>query len=569
MNLRYLAHNMMARTKVLYEGHAVAAVAATSHAVAREALDLIKVQYEVLPHVIDVREAMQPDAPVLHEGMITQGVTPAPSTASNIAKCVSFGHGDPTAAFERADVVIEREFSTQPVHQGYIEPHAALASVGEDGLCQVWASSQGHFMIREMCSKMLELELGKIRVTPAEIGGGFGGKTLVYLEPVAIALSRQAGRPVKIVMTREEVFRATGPAPGSYSKVKIGVNNDGTFVAGLAEISLQGGAYPGGQIGAAGMTAFAPYVFDDVKTVAYDVVSNRPKVAAYRAPGAPLAEFPVESVIDELAQALDMDPLQLRLKNAVTQGARSSYGPVFNEIGFIETLNAAKDHPQYQQPLGPNQGRGVASGFWFNIGGESSATININADGTVNLIVGSPDIGGSRASLAMMTAETLGVALDTVRPLIADTDAIGYNFLTGGSRVTYATGMAAVGAAEAAIAELCKRAALTWEIDSDQVQWRDGTAHPPADSNHAPLSLAELAADAGKTGGPLVGQCALNAEGAGPGFGTHICDLEVDPQTGRVTILRYTAVQDAGRAIHPSYVEGQMQGGLRRASAGP
>jgi len=562
-NFRHQAHNMMARDKVLYEGHAVAAVAATSDAIAQQALDLIDVNYDVLPHVIDVREAMKDDAPLLHDDLFTEGVTPTPAKASNIAKQVEFGRGDADAAFAKADVVVEREYTTEPVHQGYIEPHATIASVSEDGIAQVWASSQGHFMVRAYSAKLLGMDIAKIKVTPAEIGGGFGGKTLVYIEPVAIRLAQISGRPVKVVMSREDVFRATGPAPGSHSIVKIGANKDGKIVAAFCETRLQAGAYPGAQVGPAAMTAFAPYDIEDVKTVGIDVVVNRPKVAAYRAPGAPLSEYPVESAMDELAGKLSIDPVEFRLKNAAKENTQSSYGPVFQRIGYIETLEAVKNHPQYSEPLGPNQGRGVASGFWFNIGGESTATVNINEDGSVVLIVGSPDIGGSRASLALMTAETLGIDYHLVRPQVADTEAIGYTFLTGGSRVTFATGMAAIEAAEVVIDELRKRAAILWDIDVSAVEWRDGSAHPlVSDGDLSPLSLADIAAQTGKTGGPITGHAALNAEGAGPGFGSHICDVEVDPDTGRVTILRYTAVQDAGRAIHPSYVEGQMQGGV-------
>jgi CO/xanthine dehydrogenase Mo-binding subunit len=419
-------------------------------------------------------------------------------------------------------------------------------------------------MIRGFCAKLLGIEISRIKVTPAEIGGGFGGKTLVYLEPVALRLAQLSGRPVRLVMNREEVFRASGPTSGSYTRVKMGATRDGKIVAGRAEMHLQAGAYPGSPCGPAAMTAFAPYDIEHVQSVGVDVVVNRPKVAAYRAPGAPLSEYPVECVIDELAQELGMDPLQFRLQNAARENTRSSYGPTFKQIGFIETVEAARDHPHYDAPLGPNQGRGVASGFWFNIGGESTATVNVNEDGSVSLIVGSPDIGGSRASLAMMTAETLGIELDRVRPMIADTNAIGYTFLTGGSRVTFATGMAAVEAAQAAIEGLRKRAAKLWDINVDDVEWRDGRAYAVGGTNSdiESLSLAELAAQSAKTGGPITGHVALNAQGAGPGFGTHICDVEVDPETGRVTILRYTAVQDAGRAIHPSYVEGQMQGGV-------
>lgn len=562
LNIRYLSHNLMARDKVLYQGHPVAAVAAVSAGVAREALKRIVVKYKVLPHVIDVREAMAPDAPILHDTLRTSGAKKKSDKPTNIAQRVEFGHGDPVAMLESADVVVDLTFSTEPVHQGYIEPHAALASVTADGQCNIWASSQGHFMIRELCAQVLQIEQSRIRVFPAEIGGGFGGKTLVYLEPLALILASKSGRPVKLVMNRQEVFQATGPTSGSWSRVRIGATRDGKLVAGDIEICMQAGAYPGGSAGPAAMTAFAPYELEHVRAIALDIVSNRPKVAAYRAPGAPIGEYPVESAMDELAERLGMDPLKLRMQNAAQEGSRSSYGPVYRKIGYQETLQAALEHPHYQSPLGPNQGRGVASGFWFNIGGESTATVNVSADGTVSLIVGSPDIGGSRASLAMMTAETLGIDYTRVRPEIADTTAIGYTFVTGGSRVTFATGLAAIEAASAVIDDMCQRAARLWEVDRDKVIWRQGCAYPAGKSNHTPLPMAEIAASAAKTGGPISATRALNAEGAGPGFGTHICDVEIDPDTGRVQVIRYTAVQDAGTAIHPDYVEGQMQGGV-------
>ncbi len=563
VNFRDMSCNVMARDKVLYDGHALAAVAATSPAIAKEALKLIKVDYEVLPHVIDVEKAMEPDAPVLHDDQITQGVEPAPTKPSNVAKRVDLDKGDVEAGFAKADVIVERRFSTKPVHQGYIEPHAAVASVSEDGQCQVWCTTQGQYTVRSYIANLLAMDLSEIRVTPSEIGGGFGGKTVVYIEPLAVLLAKKTGRPVKIVMSREEVFRASGPTSGGTTWIKIGATKDGRITAAEAELKYQAGAFAGSPILPGCMCAFAPYDIDNAKVVGYDVVVNRPKVAAYRAPGAPIAEFGVEIVLDELARKLDIDPLDFRRKNAAKEGTRTLHGPEFGPIGFIETLDAAQNHPQYSVPLGENQGRGVASGFWFNIGGESCASININEDGTATVIEGNPDIGGSRASLAMMAAEVLGIDLERVRPLVADTSSLGYTFLTGGSRVTFATGMAVVQAAEDVVSQMRARAAKIWDIAEDAVVWEDGHAKP-AGSNAGefePLSLAEIAAQAGKTGGPIMGHAQINAQGAGPGFGTHICDVEVDRETGRVTVLRYAAVQDAGKAIHPSYVEGQIQGG--------
>jgi CO/xanthine dehydrogenase Mo-binding subunit len=564
INYRDVVRSVMAREKALYEGHPVAAVAATNAATAKQALRLIKVDYEVLPHVIDVVEAMQPGAPLLHEEMITAGVDPAPKTASNVAKRVEFAMGDIAVGFKQADVVIERSFTTKPVHQGYIEPHACIASVSEDGQADLWVTTQGHWIVRAHCARLLGWDIANIRVTSSEIGGGFGGKTVVYLEPLALALAKKARRPVKMVMTREEVFRASGPTSGAHVRVKIGARKDGRLVAAEAELKYQAGAFPGSPVQPGAMCAFAPYDLDNVRVVGFDVVTNRPKVAAYRAPGGPISEFAVESVVDEMARKLAIDPIELRLKNAAKQGTKAAYGPKFGPIGLVETLQQAKDHPHWRAPLQKHQGRGVASGFWFNIGGETAVTLSLNEDGTLCLTAGTPDIGGLRASLCMMAAEELSVPLEKIRVQIGDTGQLGYNFLTGGSRATFSSGMATVEAAREVIKEACKRAAKLWELPEDAVLYTDGAVRPagPNAGKHAPMTLTAIAAIAGKTGGPIAGYARINAHGAAPSFATHIADVEVDPETGRVWVVRYTAIQDAGRAIHPSYVEGQYQGGV-------
>ncbi|MFM8681280.1 MAG: xanthine dehydrogenase family protein molybdopterin-binding subunit [Alphaproteobacteria bacterium] len=563
VNLRDVTRNVMAREKALYHGHAVAAVAATTDAIAREALRLIEVRYRVLPHVVDVEDAMKPGAPILHDHLRTDGVEPRPTEPSNVAKRIDFAKGDAAKGFAAADVVVERRFRTAPVHQGYIEPHACLASAAEDGQVQLWTTTQGHFQVRGFCSRLLALETSQIRVMAAEIGGGFGGKTVVYLEPVAIRLSQKAGRPVKMVMTREEVFRASGPTSGSSMRVKLGATRDGRIVAADATFALQAGAFPGSPVGPASMCSFACYDIDNVKVEGFDVVSNRPKVAAYRAPGAPISAWAVESTIDILAQELGMDPIDLRLRNAAKEGTKTHYGPTFNRIGLVEALEAAKASEHYRSPPRPGTARGVAAGFWFNVGADSSAAAHVGEDGTVTVISGNPDIGGSRAALAMMAAEELGIPYDKVRPIIADTASIGFNFVTGGSRVTFANGLAIINSVREVIAECRRRAAKLWEVEPDAVVWENGEAKPASTNvgTFEPLSLAKLAGMAGKMGGPINGHSQINAQGAGPGFGVHVVDVEVDRDTGIVTILRYTSVQDVGTAIHPSYVEGQMQGG--------
>ena len=556
-DMRWMSRNIMAQGKALFAGHPIAAVAATSQAIAREALKLIKVEYEVLPFSIDVADAIKPGAPILHDHIKFDG------KPSNIAGTLEHKLGDVDAGFKEADVIVERSFKTEAVHQGYIEPHGCLVSVGKDGKTTIWSSSQGQFMVRAMCAHLTGVDQADIRAIPAEIGGGFGGKTIVYLEPVAMILSKKSGRPVKMVMTREEVFRASGPTSGSMSTVKIGAKKDGTLVAGKGEFYLQAGAFPGSPIRGAAGCCFAPYNIANTHTKGYDVVSNRSKVAAYRAPGAPIGAHAVECVLDELAAKLKMDPLALRLKNAAKQGTKATHGPVYPVIGYEQTVRAAMEHPHYKAPLGKNQGRGVASGFWFNAGGESSAQVNIAEDGSVTVITGHPDIGGSRASTANITAELLGIDYSKVQVLIGDTSTIGFSNLTGGSRVTYASAMVVTSATQSVIKTLRERAAKIWKIDPEAVVWENGEARPAGDNagKFPPLTLAQIAAQANATGGPIGHGSQQTTGGAEGGFATHICDVEVDPDTGKVTVLRYTSVQDVGRAIHPSYVEGQMQGG--------
>jgi CO/xanthine dehydrogenase Mo-binding subunit len=560
---RDVLRNIMARDKVLYEGHAVAAVAATSAAAARKALKLIKVEYEALPHVTDVDAAMQDGAPLLHDDMITSGVDPAPTKASNIAQRFEFGHGDVEDGFAKADVIIEREFKTEAAHQAYIEPHACLANLSADGHGELWCCTQGHYAVRDICASLIGMDVSKLRVTASEIGGGFGGKTTVFLEPLALVMSRKTGRPVKMVMSRDEVFRASGPTASTSSTVKIGATKDGKITAGEAEFRYQGGAFKGSPVQFGAMCAFACYTLENVKTVGYDVVTNRPKQAAYRAPGAPMAAFAVESVIEELAVKLGIDPIEFRLKNAAEEGDKSSYGPTYPRIGFVETLEAAKAHDHMQAPLGPNQGRGVASGYWFNFGGATSVSLNLHPDGTFALVVGTPDIGGSRASMSLMAAEELGIPYDKVQCIVADTASLGVNETSHGSRVTYASGLATIEAARNAKATMCARAAQIWDIPEDAVEWVDGHARPAGSNagDFEPMSTAAIAKIAEKTGGPISGHFEKNPTGAGASFATHLVDVEVDPETGRTEILRFTVIQDAGKAIHPSYVEGQFQGG--------
>ncbi|VAV87426.1 Xanthine dehydrogenase, molybdenum binding subunit [hydrothermal vent metagenome] len=556
-----ILENIMAGDTALYDGHAVAAVAATSALIARDAIKLIEVKYEVLPHVTDVDAAMAEGAPVIRAGTanasVPEGLHP------NVVRYHESGHGDVEAGFKEADLIIEDHFKTEATHQGYIEPHACLAQLGGDGKGELWCCTQGHWNVQKICAALLGLETSQLRVTASEIGGGFGGKTTVFIEPVALALSRKASRPVKLVMSRSEVFRASGPTSSASMDIKIGMKKDGTITAATGTFRLQGGAFPGAPMEFTAMCAFACYDLKNVRQVGYDVLANRPKQAAYRAPGSPMAAYAVESVIDELCNQLGLDPIDTRLKNAAREGTKASYGPRYSRIGLVETLEAAKAHPHYTAPLKPGQGRGISCGFWFNFGGETSVTLALSMDGTAQIAVGTPDIGGSRASMALMAAEELGIPYENIRCTIADTASLGYNEVSHGSRVTYASGLATIKAARDAKRKLCARAAAKWDIPEEAVKWEDGCAVPagPNAGKFPPMPIAEITATMGATGGPISGHYEASPEGAGVSFATHIVDAEVDPETGKTSVSRYTVVQDAGKAIHPAYVEGQYQGG--------
>ncbi len=560
INLRHQSHNVMAKDKVMYFGHALAAVAAVDPHVAEEAARSIRIEYEVLTPVLDVRQAMEKEAPILIDDLRTDELGEKGDVPSNIAAHHQEQVGDVEVGFEQAEVIVEREFFTSMVHQGYIEPQNATAQYNPDGQITIWCSTQGSFGVRDQVAEILEVPLSRIRVIPMEIGGGFGGKIGVYLEPVAVLLSRKSGyRPVKMSMSRADVLAATGPTSGSYIKVKMGANKKGLITAVQATLAYEAGAFPGSPVGAGMAVMFAPYRIENGLVDGYDVLVNKPRAAAYRAPGSTNAAFASETVIDELCKKLGMDPIEFRLLNGVKEGDRRLDGPVYKRIGYLETLEAAKNCAHYREPVeDPNRGRGVASGFWFNYGGKSGASASVNEDGTVSLLTGSVDIGGTRTSLAMQLAEELGIPAGSVRPMVADTDSVGYTEGTYGSRTTFATGWAVVEVARQLKKKLLERAAMIWETEVENVRFERGTFL----YEEKQISFAELAGKLDETGGAVVASAAVRPEKYGPAFATHIVDVEVDPETGKVDVLRYTAVQDVGKAIYPMYVESQIQGGV-------
>ena len=570
-NPKFLSNNVLAAEKALYKGHAVAAVAADSPHLAEEALSAIRVEYEVLPEVTDVLKAMEENSPLLHERLETfsfAGIQPGglrsndSEKGSNVSNHFVLEKGNPAEGFADALVTVEREYRTATVHQGYIEPQSATALWNKDGEVTIWCSSQGHFAIRDNTALVLDIPVSRIKVIPLEIGGGFGGKLGTYLEAVAALLSKKSGQPVKMTMNRAEVFEGTGPTSGSYVKVKMASDREGRITAAEALLVYEGGAYPGAPISGGAQCIFGAYDIPNARVEAYDVVVNKPKTSAYRAPGAPAAAFAAETVIDELCEKLGRDPLEFRLSNAAMEGTRQISGIAFPRIGYVETVKAAQEHPHYSAPLsGPNRGRGVATGFWRNNTGPSTAFASVNSDGTVSLVEGSPDIGGTRVVAAMHVAEVLTIPVEDVHPQVADTDSIGYTSSTGGSSVAFKTGWACYEAAQDIKREMISRAATIWDVGASDVELKKGSLVHSKDPELR-MSFKELAGMLNGTGGPIVGRASVDPRGVGGAFAANIVDVEVDPETGKVQILRYTAVQDAGKAIHPGYVEGQIQGGV-------
>ncbi|MDF1513956.1 MAG: xanthine dehydrogenase family protein molybdopterin-binding subunit, partial [Anaerolineae bacterium] len=562
VNYKYMCDNTFASDKVLYMGHAVAAVAATTMTIAEQAAKQIKVTYEVLPAVVDVLEAMKENAPLLHEHMHTQSLAGESKKPSNVSSHMQSSCGDIELGFSQADVVVEREFRSHTVHPGYLEPNAATAIWRQDGTLTVYTTTQGAFAVRDQLAQLLHLPQSRIRVIPTEVGGAFGGKNTSFVDTAAALLSyKSGGRPVRIVMTMAEVLMATGPSSGGVIRIKVGATIEGKITAAQAELFYEAGAYPGSPVGSGMNVMFAPYIIPNGQLDGYDIVVNRPKIGSYRAPGATPANFAVESVLDEIAREINLDPIELRMLNYGPEGSRTIQGGTRGSIGGMEVLKAAQASQHYHAPLeSENRGRGIALAYWGNWGARSSCLITVHSDGTLSLVTGSVDLSGTRTSLAMQAAEALELPLSLLSAHVGDTNNTGYSDVSAGSRTTMATGIAAVKAAHDVVRQMSERAAQIWDIPGDQVSYSAGIFNQ-RDHPDEQLTFAEVASELSQTGGYITGVGNVNVDAWGAAYGVHIADVEVDPETGLVTLLRYTAVQDAGKAIHPTLVEGQMQGG--------
>jgi CO/xanthine dehydrogenase Mo-binding subunit len=557
---------VLANEKALWEGHPVAAVAATSLFIAEEAVKLIEVDYEELPVVQDVLEAMKPGAPLLHDDQHTFALDSRTRAKepSNIAQRLVLEQGDIEAGFAEADVVLENTFHTEMVHQGYIEPQACTALWDSSGHLTVWTTTQGHFGIRQQLSQVLGVPLSEIKVVPLEIGGGFGGKIIMIVEPLAALLSRKTGRPVKLVLTREEVLKATGPASPAVYTIKTGAKNDGRLTAISARMVFDAGCVSGSPMGGAAITGFGAFKCPNIRVEGYDVVTNKPRVQAYRAPGGPQTAFAVCSQMDSMAQALGMDPVQFYTINAVDTGDKLLSGVPLTRIGLKELLKSVAGHPAWTTPLEEkNRGRGFAVGYWGGATGHSSAYIQLNPDGTVNLLLGPVDLTGTRTTMQQICAEELGVPLEHIHVSVGDTDSAGYSMVSAGSRVTYSLGTAVYRACQDTLAQLKERAAEQLKVPLEEIEYnREETIFRAKSDASKVVSFLELAQSTIRRPGPVLGKGFVITLKSAPSFSAGVVDVEVDPGTGKVKVLRYTAFQDVGCAVNPTQVEGQIQGGV-------
>jgi CO/xanthine dehydrogenase Mo-binding subunit len=582
-------HAFMARKFVVFAGQPVAAVAAKDLATAEAALDLIEVQYHPLPVVSTPQQAIQPDSPlVMHDYRRTHssggsGHTQMTAVLSkespvneeeaptNIADTNVFRHGDVEAAFAESYAIVENRYTVPVVHQGYIEPHAVTAHWDRPGHVSVWECVQGTFAARDMIARVLGIPQTSITLNSTEIGGGFGGKVEGIFAPIAVLLAKKAMRPVKLVLTRKEELMGSNPAPHSIIKVKTGAKKDGTLTAIEAEILVDAGAFPSGWI----MSSITLTLRNSYKFIAWymrgtEVLTNKASIAAYRAPGGPNVSFAIESQIDELARQLGMDPIAIRMNNLVQEGDPLTSMEPQVRTGAREVLDSLVASGSWPgSPLdnrdeeGWLHGRGVAMGGWDGSNGPASAIAVLDADGRFRIVLGTVDLTGSFTSLAQIAAEALGVSIDRVVMSKASPDYAPFAPMSAGSQTIFAMGPAVKEAATDLRCKLLQHAANSLGVSAEEVDFDDDgvfVASKPS-SRLSFEMLFQSSTEWFATRGPLIGQGSAPLRKRAPSFSASVAEVAVDPETGYVKLTRLTTSQDAGKAINPALVKGQIQGG--------
>jgi CO/xanthine dehydrogenase Mo-binding subunit len=553
----------MARGKVFWVGQPVAAVAAVDLHIAEAALALIEVDYEPLPAVIDLAAAMAADAPVLHEHVITKGIEPRPRTPSNICSRTVIARGDAAKALADAPLTAGISVAVDTAHQGYLEPQVAVADVDANGFVTVWASTQGQFTAELMIGRMLGLPLSQLKVVPLEVGGAFGGKIVIHGEPIVARLAQKCGRPVKIVLSREEVLQGgSGPPAAALIDVSVGADRDGRLTAIKATYHLDAGGLPGLGPSLVMQASPALYQTPNLDLQGFDVVTNKPRTEAYRAPCGIQAAFAMEQAMDALSQRLGLDPLEFRKRNASVTGSLMPIGTPFPSIGLTTILDRVGTHACWTDPLPQGRyprGRGLAIGYWRGTSMTSAGHITIAGDGRPMVTMGAVDISGVRSTMAQVVAEEFGLPLQDVHVHTGDSKSVGYTDAAAGSRVARTSTAALVEASRDALAQLRTRAAEKLQCPPDQLDYARGAFR--VRDKGATITLGELM-QATLTDGAVVGRGVSTKLPLGVEVAAHVCDVEVDTDTGLVTVLRYTAFQDVGLALNPIAVEGQMSGSV-------
>jgi CO/xanthine dehydrogenase Mo-binding subunit len=572
------ARHLLARDKVIYAGQPVAIVVAESPYVAADAAALVEVEYDELPAVVDPLAAMTPEAPVIRpkelEGEWAEAGMHATVSGgeeldvrrlpANVTNAVRFQRGDVMQGFASADVVIERTYRTPFVHQAYLEPHASVAVPRPDGGVTIYTTTQGQFYCRNVTATTLGLPHEMVTIVPMEVGGGFGGKT-VLLEPLVAAVALRLGRPVKLVLTRTEEFLLATPAPAAIFELRAGARRDGTLTALRARVIFDSGAYPGAPVTIALLLLGGTYRWEHLDLLGYEVLTNKPGTGAYRAPGVPQATFALEQLIDELARAIGQDPLELRLRNAARTGDPQPNGVPWPPIGLVDVLERARQHPLWRsRQRRPNEGWGIAVGGWPGGIEPCAANIRLNHDGTFTVTLGAIDITGTHTVLAMIAAEVLEQPVERIRVKLLPTDGAPYAGMSGGSKITYTVGLAVQAAAEDAKRQLLEIAANELEAAPEDLELVDGAIRVRGmpDRQITLREIAHLSMVFGGKYAPVYGTGRSVVRQQSPGFNAQIAHVAVDPDTGEVEVLDLVAIQDVGRALNPALVEEQVHGGV-------
>jgi len=571
----------LASDRVRFLGEAVAAVAAVDDQTAERALDLIKVEYEELPAVFDAEEAMAENAPILHPDLDSYRAIRVVKGTGNVCCYMSIQRGTVEEGFRQADFVFEDTFRTPMVYHAYMEPHAALAEVDEKGRVTVWVTTQGAFVIRGHLVEIFHMPMNRIRVIGVRCGGGFGGKTRSLAAPVCVLLAMKTGRPVKIALDRVEDFISNHPRHPSLIKLKSGVMKDGTLVARQATVIMDTGAYSDfGPATTSNATIYAlgPYRIPHVQADGYCVYTNKTSCGALRAPGATQASFAVESHMDIIAHKLGIDPMELRLKNAVGEGDLSPTGQVYGPIGLKGALRSIQSYLDQQEKPAPGRAWGIACGQWGVGGISSAAQVKLNEDGTAVLLTGAMDLGtGSDTILCQIAAEELGLRLEDMSIVAGDTDATPYDMASVGNRITFTAGNAVRLAAADARQQVLDRAAHMLEANPKDLETSDRMVRVKGSPDRA-VPIARIAGMSLVQGGPILGRGSYapvapaydastvkgNLYPSRPCdcFSVQAAEVEADPETGDVKILRVASVSDVGRTINPKMAEGQVEGGI-------